>query len=153
MKKSIIIIIVLALQMNACFYDWSSDDSGSGQYFDYKLQGRWVSTGSYNFVYELIIDYNSITVFGNNWRYTDNPFQNVTQNEDLKGYSELIENKNSYTHTGNIYIYDRGEFQEGIPYLYWENEKYGTDRRKFLTFTYGSYNNPYYDTLVWIEEN
>ncbi|MCL2186012.1 MAG: hypothetical protein FWB86_09205 [Treponema sp.] len=148
-KNAVFIIFLFALTISACDIDWV-ESGESYNNFNYNLRGTWQSSsGSCYFIYGLTIDYNSIIVSGTNVFHPDNPIKNFTLNAPLKGYSELIKKNDSYTHTGNIFIYDRGEYQEGITYLYWENKLYGDAKRKFLTFSYGSYN----DTLEYIEND
>jgi hypothetical protein len=104
--------LLVVLLVSACD-DWVISDYNK---FDYNLQGTWVQNEPGNYTGELIIDYDSITIYG----YFDNqtpwwgndderPFKGFTKGVALKGYSE----------EGSIYIEDRGSLQEGISYTYY----------------------------------
>jgi len=140
------IAVLLALLVVSCDMDLSD----SGQYFEYDLRGTWRSTGTFLYHGELIINYSSIIVNGYNIQFDDNLFKNITPGVSLEGYSVKGESVNKTSRKGEIFIYDSGSLQDGIPYLYWEgayDENY--IRPKFLTFYFGDKK----ETLKYIFED
>jgi hypothetical protein len=136
-KKIVFYIAVsLALFVVSCDMDLSD----SGQYFEYDLRGTWRSTEPYFPNGELIIEYSRITVKGYNAYWSpDNALKNITSGIPLEGYSIKGEVIDKTKKEGEIFIYDRGSLQEGIPYTYWEGA-YDYDnyvRPRMLTFYYG----------------
>jgi len=110
-------------------------DIAAGRRFNAELQGTWVSNDPAIYSGTLIINYERITIIGYSESQTpprgdDNnrPFKGFTKGTALKGYSE----------EGKIFIEDGGMVQEGIPYIYWD-DNFPPDYRKvkFLRFTFG----------------
>jgi hypothetical protein len=56
---------------------------------------------------------------------TKRPFKGFTTGVALKGYSQ----------DGKLFIEDRGQLQQGIPYTYWEANS--PPFYKFISFTFG----------------
>jgi hypothetical protein len=101
--------------------------------FDDKLQGTWVSDDPSVYNGTLVIGYDRITITGYGESQTpavggdDNkrPFKGFTKGVALKGYSE----------DGKLFIEDKGQLQEGVPYTYWETNS--SPKQKFLEFNFG----------------
>ena len=107
-----------------------SSEPSDRKVFEYKLRGTWQSNDPSVYAGELVIEYNSITI----WDYLENqtpllgddtkrPFREFTKGTRLSGYSE----------DGIFFIRDAGEWFE-IPCFYY-TENNGHD--KFLRFTFG----------------
>jgi len=107
----------------------------SSETFSYKLRGTWMSNSPECSGYDgiLTITYNTINIEGyigtitcEDWyaQETTRPFWSLglTQNSTFKGYDE----------GGYLYIQDRGQWMDGIPFDYWEDAV----GQKFLSFTF-----------------
>ena len=131
-KAAIYIILLFALIICACGWDYTPSDS---QYFDYELIGRWVS----KYTGELIIDYSYITINDYNGFY-NHPLNNFTPGVRLKGYSVTGDTNDNKSKKGVFYIEDRGSLQDGIQYIsYWEyDNKY--NKQRFIRFQLEGYN-------------
>jgi hypothetical protein len=113
-----------------------------------KLQGTWKSNDPSVYSGTLIITNDRITIDGYYADQTpprgdDNnrPFKNFTKGTGLKWRSEVTDQKKD-SMEGIIYITDRGKEQDGLPFSYYEGDKwdYGTYpliTDKFLCFTFG----------------
>jgi len=121
---------ILSLFLVSC--DIESGPPSDYKFFDYDLQGTWVSNDPGKYSGKLVITYNTITITGYGesqtsiWgNDTERPFRDFTKRAALLGYSE----------NGHIFIKDGGLFQEGIPYtLYSDNYSLS---RQFLRFSFG----------------
>ena len=124
--------VILSLFFVSC--DFESGSSSDYKFFDYDLQGTWVTNDLYYSRYsgKLVITYNTITITGYGENQTpllgndaERPFRDFTKRAALLGYSE----------GGRIFIKDSGLFQEGIPYkIYWDNYSLSG---QFLRFSFG----------------
>jgi len=111
--------------------------------FDSRLEGTWISNDPTIYSGNLKISYDRITITGYSEGQTppkgdDNnrPFKGFTKGTALKWYSE----------EGKLFIEDGGLVQEGIPYVYWDDNPPPDYRKvKFLRFTFGSRE----ETLEW----
>ena len=134
------IVFVSVFFISSCTYEGSSE----GDFFTSKLRGTWVSHDP-DAVYQgrLVIDYNRITISGYGSNQTpwfggnddERPFRDFTRDAVLKGYSEKSVNEEltGSSEEGYIYIEDAGKLQDGILYLYYEDQAHN----KFLRFTFG----------------
>jgi hypothetical protein len=132
-KKIIACGALLAVLFVSACGDYPISDSNR---FDSKLRGTWIQNEPGYYIGELEIGFDWIIITGFNeyqtpWGRNDDerPFKGFTKKVRLNGYSE----------EGCIYIEDIGEWQEGIPYTYWESASLPPKftRDKLLTFTFG----------------
>ena len=124
--------VILSLFFVSC--DFESVPSSDYKFFDYDLQGTWVTNDPYSkYSGKLVITYNTITITGYGENQTpvfwgndaERPFKDFTKRAALSGYSE----------DEHIFIKDGGFFQEGIPYkLYWGDYSLSS---QFLRFSFG----------------
>ena len=137
MKYKIIIFWTVAISavllLSSCIFIEGDDSTSLLDNFDFNLQGTWVSNDTSKYSGVLTITYNKITIEGYKESQTqqgDNvahhPFKNFTKGTQLSGYSK----------EGNFYIEDKGEWQTGIPYIYYESGGI-IDKDKFLCFNFG----------------
>ena len=131
---------VVTLLLTFCFLflgcDWDFDSSFSN-YFPWDLKGTWVTNNPNSIYYgTLIIDSNWITIIGYSETQTPEdgddskrPFRSFTKGVPLSGYTE----------EGRIFIFDRGVWQQGIPFVFWYSETFTPEfrRMEFLTFNFG----------------
>jgi hypothetical protein len=132
-KKNIVAFLLASLLITSCGWDVGSNDN---QTFAQELRGTWVSNDPAIYSGTLIIGSERITIIGygedqlppRGGNDNNRPFKGFTKGTALKGYSE----------EGKIFINDGGMVQEGIPYIYWEDE-FPPDYQKvkFLRFTFG----------------
>jgi len=137
LKKKLILFTFLPAILSLFFVscDIESGPSSDYKFFDYDLQGTWVTNDSYSSIYsgKLVITYNTITItgYGESQTHTfwgddaERPFRGFTKRAALLGYSE----------GGYIFIKDGGLFQEGIPYKIYSD--YYSLNRQFLRFSFG----------------
>jgi len=128
----IFLFAILSLFFVSC--DFESGPLSDHKFFDYDLQGIWVTNDSSNSKYygKMIITYNTITITGYGETQTlmfegddaERPFKDFTKRVALLGYSE----------DGHIFINDGGLFQEGIPYTLWGDHSLS---KQFLRFSFG----------------
>jgi hypothetical protein len=110
--------------------------SPDSKFFDHELQGTWQTNGISDYSGTLVITTNSIRISG----YAPNslyelthginhrPFRNFVKDTALEGYSE----------ESKIFIKDGGNWQDGIPYTYWDSYPPPDFRRiQFLRFQFG----------------
>ena len=136
-------IVVSTLLLGLCFLfpgcDWDFDSSFPNfpNSFAWDLKGTWVTNNPNSIYYgTLIIDSDRITITGYSETQTPEdaddskrPFRAFTKGVPLPGYSE----------EGRIFIFDRGVWQQGIPFVYWYTETFSPAFRRieFLTFNFG----------------
>jgi len=139
-------IFAICISLLAVFFIVSCWDVEASKHFDSRLEGTWVSNDTAIYSGALKISYDRIIIIGYGEGQTpppfeggdDNnrPFKNFTKGTALKGYSE----------EGKFFINDGGLVQEGIPYVYWDDNLPPDYRKvKFLRFTFGSR----VETLEW----
>ena len=128
----ILLSAICVLLFAAC--DWETEESKS---FAYELHGTWVTNDPdslYNGM--LVITYDRIAITGYGESQTprrdgndaQRPFRNFTKGTPLLGYSE----------EGRFFITDAGIIQEGVPYIYWEDDlPPNFTKVKFLRFEFG----------------
>ena len=140
-------IFAVYVSLLAAFFITACGDVEARKHFDSRLDGTWVSndkTAIYSGI--LKISYDRIIINGYGEGQTpppleggdDNkrPFKNFTKGIALKGYSE----------EGKFFINDGGLVQEGIPYVYWDDEFPSYYKKiKLLRFTFGGR----VETLEW----
>jgi len=132
-------IFTVCTSLLAVFLITACGDIEESRSFDSRLHGTWISNEPSLFTSKysgsLIISYDRITITGyyesqtkSGEDDTKRPFRNFTKGDALKGYSE----------EGKFFIEDRGLVQEGIPYVYWDdNPPPDYKKVKFLSFTFG----------------
>jgi hypothetical protein len=97
----------------------------SGNWVEYELRGTWKSPDS-SFPYytgTLVIGYDTIAIHGYSGYGTGLPFGEFTKDVLLEAYSE----------EGKLFIKDRGNWQQGLPYTIWEDAAWD----EHLTLTFG----------------
>ena len=122
MKSFLFVLSVTVFLLTGC----GKDDS-----IDSDLRGNWVSNDASVYSGELVIGYGRITISGYGERQTplngddaNRPFRTFTKEVTLDCKSE----------NGKIYIKDVGQWQDGIPYIYYTGS---SKRDKFLRINFG----------------
>jgi hypothetical protein len=133
MKKLYLICVFAVLSLSSCNGDSSDGNSG---FFDYDLRGTWsyfeeADTGwpwNDSRSGSLVITMDSIKITGD-----IKPLNSFTKDTALKGYSEKT-SANSDRTLGNLFIQDRGTWQEGVAFNLWDT----ADNEQVLTIGTGT---------------
>jgi hypothetical protein len=132
MKKLYFICVVAVLSLYFC--NGESSDGNSG-FFDYDLRGTWsYFEEAKDWPWDdsrsgtLVITIDSIKISGD-----IKPLNGFTKDSALKGYSEKPSGNREQT-LGNLFIQDRGTWQEGVAFNLWET----ADNEQVLTIGTGN---------------
>jgi hypothetical protein len=131
MKKAYAIYVIAVLLFASC----DLDSGGNFGFFDYDLRGTWsyfeeAQSWPWNDRSgTLVITMDSLKISGD-----VRPFKSgFTKDVALKGYSEETSSNRDRT-LGNLFVQDRGTWQEGVPFNLWKTG----DNETILTIGTGS---------------
>jgi hypothetical protein len=118
MKKLFIVCAIAILSLYSCDGD-TGDNSG---FFDRDLRGTWAYVEEADTGWpwnegrsgSLVITMDSIKISGD-----IKPLNGFTKDTALKGYSEKTSSNSEQT-LGNLFIQDRGIWQDGVPFNLWQ---------------------------------
>ena len=108
----ILIVLSSALLITACEYNPINDE-----FFAYDLRGTWETNGISDYSGTLIIDRSTIRITG----YAPNNIYELTNGTDKRPFRDFSKGTplEGYSSEGKLFIYDRGNLQNGIPYSYY----------------------------------